>query len=151
VAIHAYAGKNVEQELAAAVARAGRNPQPAREVQQIAEQAGASIRFLSAELEPFPYSNLEITQIPGLVSQSWPGLIYLSSMAFLDREDRRALGIRDPYVQLLLSRLKLSHESAHQWWGDAVDCISDPDESIIERLCSTSTHIMQERDERQSV
>ena len=151
VAIHAYAGKNVERELAATVARAGRQAQPAREVQQMAEQAAASIKFLSAEMEPFPYSNLEITQIPGLVSQSWPGLIYLSSMAFLDREDRRALGIRDPYIELLLSRLMLSHETAHQWWGDAVDWISYRDEWIIEALANYSALLMLEKEDPQSM
>jgi Peptidase family M1 domain len=151
VAIHAYAGKNVEKELAANVARAGRNPQPAREVRQIAEQAAASIKFLSAGLEPFPYSDLEITQIPGLVSQSWPGLIYLSSMAFLDREDRRALGLRDPYVELLLSRLMLSHETAHQWWGDAVDWISYRDEWIIEALANYCALLMLEKEDPQSM
>jgi hypothetical protein len=151
VAIHAYAAKNVEQQLAAAESRAGRNPQPAREVRQIAEQAAASIRFLSAELDPFPYSNLEITQIPGLVSQSWPGLIYLSSMAFLDRDDRVAVGIRDPYVELLMSRLMLTHETAHQWWGDAVDWISYRDEWIIEALANYSALMMLEKEDPQSM
>jgi aminopeptidase N len=120
-------------------------------VKQIAEKAAASIKFLSAELEPFPYSNLEITQIPGLVSQSWPGLIYLSSMAFLDQEDRRALGIRDPYIELLLSRLMLSHETAHQWWGDAVDWISYRDEWIIEAVANYSALLMLEKEDPQSM
>lgn len=151
VAVHAYAGRNVEQQLAAAEARAGRHPLPAREVRQIAEQAAASIQFLSAELEPFPYSNLEITQIPGLVSQSWPGLIYLSSMAFLGQEDRNALGIHDPYTELLLSRLMLTHETAHQWWGDAVDWISYRDEWIIEALANYSALMMLEKDDPQSM
>jgi hypothetical protein len=151
VAVHAYAGKNLEQELAAPEARAGRHPQPAREVRQIAEQAAASVRFLSGQLEPFPYSNLEITQIPGLVSQAWPGLIYLSSAAFLDREDRRALGMRDAYAELLLSRLMLTHETAHQWWGDAVDWISYRDEWIIEALANYCALMMLEKDDPQSM
>lgn len=145
VEIHAYGAKNVEQALAGAEARMGRKPDPGREAQQIADQASNTVEFLSSELDPFPYSNLEITQLPGMLSQSWPGLIYLSSTAFLSPDERRAIGVRDPYVELLLSRLMLSHETAHQWWGDAVDWISYRDEWIVEALANYSALIMLEK------
>lgn len=142
VAIRAYGGRNVEQSLAGVEARAGRTPDPAKEAQQIADQAATTVDFLSAELDPFPYSNLEIAQLPGLLSQSWPGLIYLSSVTFLSPDDRRALGVHDPYVELLLSRLMLSHETAHQWWGDAVDAVSYRDEWIVEALANYCALLM---------
>jgi Peptidase family M1 domain len=145
VEVHAYGARNVEQSLAGAEARAGRKPDPAREAQQIADQAAGTVEFLSSELDPFPYSNLEITQLPGMLSQSWPGLIYLSSTAFLSPDERRALGVRDPYVELLLSRLMLSHETAHQWWGDAVDWVSYRDEWIVEALANYSALVMLEK------
>jgi Peptidase family M1 domain len=145
VQIHAYGARNVEQALAGAEARAGRKPDPAREAQQIADKAANTVEFLSAELDPFPYSNLEITQLPGLLSQSWPGLIYLSSTAFLTPDERRVLGVRDAYVELLLSRLMLSHETAHQWWGDAVDWVSYRDEWIVEALANYSVLVMLEK------
>jgi hypothetical protein len=151
VTIHAHAAANVERELAGPEARAGQHPLPARAVRQIAEQAAGSVRFLSNELDAFPYSDLEITQLPGLVSQSWPGLIYLSSTAFLDREERRAVGVRDPYVDLLMSRLMLAHETAHQWWGDAVDWVSYRDEWIIEALANYSALLMLEQEDPQSM
>ena len=142
VEIHAYGAKTVEQSLAGAEARFGKKPDPARETQQIADQAANTIQFLSSELDPFPYLNLEITQLPGMLSQSWPGLIYLSSTAFLTPDERRALGVRDPYVELLLSRLMLTHETAHQWWGDAVDWVSYRDEWIVEALANYSALVM---------
>jgi Peptidase family M1 domain len=145
VNIHAYGARNVEQSLANTEARAGRKPDPTRETQQIADQAANTVQFLSAELAPFPYSNLEITQLPGMLSQSWPGLIYLSSTAFLSPDERRALGVHDPYVELLLSRLMLSHETAHQWWGDAVDWVSYRDEWIVEALANYSALVMLEK------
>jgi hypothetical protein len=145
VSIHAYGARNVEQSLAGAEARVGKKPDPAREAQQIADQAATTVEFLSAELDPFPYSNLEITQLPGLLSQSWPGLVYLSSTAFLSPDERRALGVRDPYLELLLSRLMLTHETAHQWWGDAVDWVSYRDEWIIEALANYCALIMLEK------
>jgi len=145
VEIHAYGARNVESPLAGAEARVGRKPEPSRETQQIADQAAKTVEFLSAELEPFPYTNLEITQLPGLLSQSWPGLIYLSTTAFLSPDERRAVGIRDPYVELLLSRLMLSHETAHQWWGDAVDWVSYRDEWIVEALANYCALMMLEQ------
>lgn len=145
VQIHAYGARNVEQSLAGAEARVGKKPDPAREAQQIADLAARTVQFLSGELDPFPYSNLEITQLPGMLSQSWPGLIYLSSTAFLSPDERHALGVRDPYVELLLSRLMLSHETAHQWWGDAVDWVSYRDEWIIEALANYSALVMLEK------
>jgi len=142
VEIHAYGARNVEQSLAGAEARVGKKPDPTRETQQIADQAANTVQFLSSELDPFPYLNLEITQLPGMLSQSWPGLIYLSSTAFLSPDERHALGVRDPYVELLLSRLMLTHETAHQWWGDAVDWVSYRDEWIVEALANYSALVM---------
>ncbi len=151
VAVHAHAAKNVEQELAEKEARAGQHPQPAREVQQIAARAAATVQFLSGELDAFPYSSLEITQLPAFLSQSWPGLIYLSSMAFLDRDERRALAFQDPYTELLLSRLMLAHETAHQWWGDAVDWASYRDEWMVEALANYCALMMLEKEDPQSM
>lgn len=145
VRIHSYAAKIVEQPLAEREARSGLHPDPAREVQQIAAQAASTVQFLSGELDPFPYSELEITQFPGLLSQSWPGLIYLSSMAFLDRDERLVAGVHDPYIELLLDKLMLTHETAHQWWGDAVDWNSYRDEWIIEALANYSALLMLEK------
>jgi peptidase M1-like protein len=144
--INAYGGSTVEGFLAGPEARAGQKPDPGREAQQIADQAATTVRLLSSELDPFPYSYLAITQLPGMVSQSWPGLIYLSSTAFLSPEERRALGVRDPYVELLLSRLMLSHETAHQWWGDAVDWVSYRDEWIVEAVANYCALLMLEKD-----
>ena len=147
VQIHVFASKIVEQPLAVREARSGQYPDPAREVHQIAAQAANAVQFLSGELDPFPYSSLEITQFPGLLSQSWPGLVYLSSMAFLNGNERQAAGIHDPYTDLLLSKLMLTHETAHQWWGDAVDWNSYRDEWIIEALANYSALLMLEKED----
>jgi Peptidase family M1 domain len=150
VIIRAHAAKTVEQVLADKEAYGGMHPKPAREVQQIAAKAAATVQFLSAELDAFPYSHLEITQLPAFLSQSWPGLIYLSSMAFLDQKERVAAGIHDPYSELLLSRLMLAHETAHQWWGDAVDWASYRDEWIIEAVANYCAIMMLEKDDPQA-
>lgn len=147
VTIDAYASKNVELPLAQAGARVELHPDPAGEVQRIAEQASATIQFFSTELDAFPYSHLEISQLPALLSQSWPGLIYLSSLAFLTTAERSAIGIRDPFAELLMSRMMLVHEIAHQWWGDAVEWESYRDEWIIEALANYCAALMMERED----
>ncbi|HYX52452.1 MAG TPA: M1 family aminopeptidase [Candidatus Limnocylindrales bacterium] len=151
VQIHTYAAKVVEQSLAARTARVGRKPEPSREVKQLASQTAAAVQFMAGELDPFPYADLQVTQLPGMLSQSWPGLIYLSSMAFLDADERRAAGVRDPYTDLLLSKLMLAHETGHQWWGDAVDWVSYRDEWIIEALANYSALLMLEKDDPQAM
>jgi hypothetical protein len=149
VAVDAYAANNVEATLERSLMRnsggTGVHPDPARMVQHTARQAAATVQFLNEELTPFPYSRLEITQLPALLSQSWPGLIYLSSVAFLSPQERNSIGLRDPYLELLFSKLMLVHETAHQWWGDAVNCDSYRDEWLIEALANYSALVMLER------
>ncbi|HWX53510.1 MAG TPA: M1 family aminopeptidase [Verrucomicrobiae bacterium] len=150
VAVRAYAARHVEESLAAQEARAGLHPDPAKEVQRIADQAASTVRFLSGELDAFPYSRLEISQLPALISQSWPGLIYLSSMAYLDPRERQALGVHDAFMELLLGKLMLAHESAHQWWGDAVNGESYRDEWMVEALANYSAMLLLEQEDTES-
>ena len=146
VAVDAYAAKTVEKSLVDAEVKAGVHSDPTKAVRKIADQAAATVQSLSRELGPFPYSHLEISQLPALLSQSWPGLIYLSSMAFLTDAERNALGIRDPFAQLLMSELMLAHEIGHQWWGDAVEWESYRDEWLMEALANYCAADMLERE-----
>jgi hypothetical protein len=68
-------------------------------------------------------------------------------MAFLSSDERKAVGIHDAYNEVLLSRLMLAHETAHQWWGDAVDWASYRDEWIIEAVANYTALLMLERDD----
>ncbi len=147
VSIHAYAARNIEEGLSRQESKAGLRVDPAKQVQRIADQAASSVKFLSRELDAFPYSHLEVSQLPAMLSQSWPGLIYLSSAAYLDPRERRALGVQDPFLELLLGKLMLAHETAHQWWGDAVNADSYRDEWIIEALANYSAVLMMEQDD----
>ena len=59
-------------------------PVPSVEAQAVAQRSTRAVEFLSRYLGPFPYSSLAVTQMPGRLSQGWPGLIFLSSYAFLN-------------------------------------------------------------------
>jgi aminopeptidase N len=56
--------------------------------------------------------------MPGPESQGWPGLVFLSSYAFLTEQDREQLHF-EPYRTVLQQSIP-AHEVAHQWWGDLV-------------------------------
>lgn len=107
-------------------------PSPARNAQVVAQTAAHAVDFYSERFGPYPYSSLEITQMPGFVSQGWPGLIFLSTYAFLTPEERTHLHL-DP-VTMILDQQVTAHETAHQWWGDLVYWRSYRDQWISEGL-----------------
>ena len=108
-------------------------PRPAENVQRVTDTIAEDVRFLSQRLGPFPYSELAVTQIPGTSSQSWPGLIYLSSLAFLSSEERGRLHV-DAADEVNYSRLMPAHELAHQWWGNLLLWSSYREQWIVEAL-----------------
>lgn len=94
-------------------------PTPSAEAQAVGQRSTRALEFLSRHLGPFPFSSLAVTQMPGPISQGWPGLVFLSSYAFLNPEERERLHLNN-YEKLLYGELVQAHETAHQWWGDAV-------------------------------
>ncbi len=94
-------------------------PAPDLQAQAVAHRSTRALEFFSRNLGPFPFSSLAVTQMPGPLSQGWPGLVFLSSYAFLNAEERERLHLSS-YEKLLYGELVQAHETAHQWWGDAV-------------------------------
>ena len=91
---------------------------PARNAQMVADTAAAAINFYAQRFGPYPYGSLRLTQMPGPLSQGWPGLIFLSSYSFLLPAERARME-RDA-VDFLLSKQVTAHETAHEWWGDLI-------------------------------
>jgi len=110
-------------------------PAPSAEAQAVAQRSTHAVEFLARYLGPFPYSSLAVTQMPGKLSQGWPGLIFLSSFAFLSPEERENLHLSN-YEKLLYGELVDPHETAHQWWGDAVMWKSYRDVWLSEALAN---------------
>ena len=109
-------------------------PSPAQNEIGLGEAAARAIEYFSERFGPFPYSQLALTQMPGRDSQGWPGLVFLSSYAFLTNEQRQALHF-EPY-RILLQQTIPAHEAAHQWWGDLVMWKSYRDQWFSEGLAS---------------
>ena len=59
----------------------------------LAERAAETLTALSQMLGPYPYSSLSLTENPSVESQGWPGLIFLSSYAYLQPTQLRALNL----------------------------------------------------------
>jgi hypothetical protein len=120
-------------------------PSPARNEVTVGEAAARAIRYYAERFGPYPYSRLALTQMPGDDSQGWPGLVFLSSYAFLSQEERRALHF-EPY-RILLQQSVPAHETAHQWWGDLVGWSGYRDQWFSEGLANYCALMMlQERD-----
>lgn len=112
-------------------------PSPSVQAQKVAEKAARVVDFLAPRIGPFPYSSLALTQMPGRESQGWPGLVFLSSFAFLSPEERQRLDL-DDYGNVLYEDLMQAHETAHQWWGDSVFSPRYRDLWVFEALANYS-------------
>jgi len=121
------------------------HPSPVQNEVTVAEAAARAIQYYADRFGPYPYSHLALTQIPGRDSQGWPGLVFLSSYAFLDQEEREQLHY-EPY-RILLQQSIPAHETAHQWWGDLITWSSYRDQWLAEGLANYCALMMlQEKD-----
>ncbi|HMB83551.1 MAG TPA: M1 family aminopeptidase [Terriglobales bacterium] len=118
-------------------------PSPARNVHAVADRAAKAIASFSQWFGPYPYGSLALTQMPGELSQGWPGLVFLSSFAFLSPQEQTDLRL-DPVTRELASQV-LVHETAHQWWGDLVQWRSYRDQWISEGLANYASLLMLEQ------
>jgi peptidase M1-like protein len=109
-------------------------PSPAQNAGTVGEAAARAIRYYSERFGPYPYGSLALTQMPGRDSQGWPGLIFLSSYAFLSDTDREQMHFSP--AKILIQQSIPAHETAHQWWGDLVGWKSYRDQWMSEGLAN---------------
>lgn len=124
------------------ILRTEETPSPARNAQMVADRAAQALEYFSKRFGPYPYSSLELTQMPGEISQGWPGLVFLTSLSFLTRNQETDLHLNQ--TQEVFNRLVLPHEVAHQWWGDLVGWRSYRDQWIVEALANYSALMLLE-------
>jgi hypothetical protein len=110
-------------------------PDPASVLKNLGKQILDSIHFYERLDGPFPFGSLEISQIPGTVGQGWPGLVYLSTYAFLPPEPEQRTGLTD-LSQQMAHRIMPFHEVAHQWWGNVTTAATYRDVWIEEGMAN---------------
>jgi hypothetical protein len=117
-------------------------PSPARNAQAVANDSAHAIEFYAQRYGPFPYSDLKLVQMPGALSQGWPGLIFLSSASFLTGAEESQLRLT-PVERTLITQV-IAHETAHQWWGDLVMYSGYRDQWLVEALANYSSMMVLE-------
>jgi hypothetical protein len=117
-------------------------PSPAENARMVGAVSARALEFYEHCFGPFPYGELALTQFPGTASQGWPGLVFLSSYAFLSPQQRERVE-SDP-GQRLIEEQVVAHETAHQWWGDLVTWRGYRDQWIMEALANYSALMLLE-------
>jgi aminopeptidase N len=112
-------------------------PAPASNAETVAQTSARVVEFFSLAFGPYPYSSLALSQMPGRNSQGWPGLVFLSSYAYLSPEERQQAHL-GPVASLHYSGFMQVHEIAHQWWGDLIGWKSYRDQWLMEALANYS-------------
>jgi hypothetical protein len=110
-------------------------PRPADALKDLGNEIANSVRFYETFSGPFPFHTLSVSQIPGSFGQGWPGLLYLSTYAYLSPDAQRQAGL-SAAGQEHFTQLVPFHEVAHQWWGNVVGWSSYRDQWIDEAIAS---------------
>lgn len=106
---------------------------PTARLRTIASDIGSAFEFMTQQFGPPALPALTVSPIPGAFGQGFPGLVYLSTIAYLDPAQRPA-AFRDSRQQLFFSELIEAHETAHQWFGNVVTAAGYQDEWLMESL-----------------
>ena len=102
---------------------------------QLASDIGDAIRSMEQWNGAFPFAQLQVSPLPAALGESWPGLIYLSTLTFVPKDAQQRAGIQER-VRFSFSDLMPFHELAHQWWGNLTAFSSYRDAWIMEGLAN---------------
>jgi len=113
----------------------GAPPSPSGVLKHLGAVFTDGIRFLEGINGPFPFDELDVAPIPGDFGQGWPGLVYLSTLAYLPREAQEVAGA-NRREQDEIAELLPFHEAAHQWWGNQSAAASYRDGWLYEAIAN---------------
>jgi hypothetical protein len=119
-------------------------PDPLARLRAVASDVAASMEFFSGLFGPPVMKTLTVAPIPGTFGQGFPGLLYLSTFAYLDPQSRPS-AMRSAREQVFFSDLMVPHEVAHQWWGNMIGSQRIEDEWLLEALANYSSLLWLEK------
>jgi len=119
-------------------------PNPTARLQQLASEISAAMEFMTTSFGPPPLKTLTVSPIPGNFGQGFPGLLYLSTLSYLNASER-PVEQRKPAQQMFYSELLHAHEAAHQWWGNMVTSANYQDDWLMESLANYSALLFLEK------
>ncbi len=143
--IDVYANRHFENALDTKTAASiSPHANPAPRLELLAKDVASAVEFMTGKFGPPPLPYLSITPIPGTFGQGFPGLVYISTLAYLNPEQRPP-SMRDRAGETFFSELLEAHETAHQWWGNMVAPAGYQDEWLIESLANYSALLLMEK------
>jgi hypothetical protein len=119
-------------------------PDPTLRLRTLSTEVAAAFDFMTAQFGPANLNTLTVSPIPGTFGQGFPGLVYLSTLSYLNPE-QRPIPVRDANTQLFFSDLLVAHEVAHQWWGNLITESTYHDEWLMEALANYSALLYLEK------
>ncbi len=111
--------------------------EPSAHLEQFALEIASGLEFMAGRFGPPILNTLTVSPIPGNFGQGFPGLVYLSTLAYLDPRFRPA-AVRSETQQIFYSDIMPAHETAHQWWGNLVASAGSEDDWLMEALANYS-------------
>lgn len=134
-------GRQTTQVLAMPVAPP---PDPRSRLSWLAQSIATDFEWMAQQFGPPPLNTLSVSPIPGFFGQGFPGLLYLSTVVYLEEFDRPA-AMRTPSQSTFYSEILSTHEVAHQWWGNLVTTGSYRDDWLMEALANYSAWLVLEK------
>jgi hypothetical protein len=119
-------------------------PDPKARLRELADEIGAAMEFMSANFGPPPLKTLIVSPIPGTFGQGFPGLLYLSTLAYIDPSEYPS-PLHTESQRRFFSELLHAHEVAHQWWGNLVVPGGYQDDWLMEALANYSALMFLEK------
>lgn len=113
-------------------------PDPLGRLRSVASDLASSLEFFRGMFGPPVLNTLTVAPIPGTFGQGFPGLVYLSTFAYIDALERPT-ALRRAREQVFYSDLLVPHEAAHQWWGGVVTTSGPENEWLLEALANYSS------------
>jgi hypothetical protein len=105
---------------------------PTRLIGQSLAEAQNSMRVFTHYFGPLPYGRIAITQQPqAFFGQSWPSLVYMPLIAYMDATQRWMLMGMNSRLTEFVDEVN-AHEVSHQWWGHIVGWASYRDQWLSE-------------------
>ena len=117
---------------------------PLERLQALAADVAASLEFMVSKFGPPALPHIAVSPIPGAFGQGFPGLIYLSTLAYLKDLTGSPTSAAEAQ-QVFFQEFLQAHEVAHQWWGNRVTAASYRDAWLMEALANASALLYLEK------
>ncbi len=130
---------DILRSITDSVEAAGSTWTPSALMDRAIAEAGAAVQIYNQFFGPTPFKRLAITQQPAFnFGQSWPTLVYLPIIAFLDSTQRYAILESNTFDINDFIQEVTPHEVAHQWWGHMVGWATYHDQWLSEGFADFS-------------